>query len=139
MNPDPTKINSTKKIKTTYYNNGDVMSKIPYVNGKKHGMERMWWYSRGGKWSETVWRNGKKHGLYTEWYEGGQKWYERMWIDDEAHGVATGWWDNGQKSWETMSDDGIGWDEEGNVIKVDFPPVPQKQTLLLNQKNHITP
>ncbi len=63
MTPETTKIDANAKIKTThyaYYDNGKVMSKTPYVNDKKHGIETWWRHVNGEKNSLIMWKDGKK-------------------------------------------------------------------------------
>lgn len=44
-------------IETGYYENGNVMYEIPFVNGKKHGVEKGY-YENGNVIKETLYENG---------------------------------------------------------------------------------
>ncbi len=159
------KIDKTKKqeksqppnrIEMTRHSNGVVQSETPYVNGKKHGLNK-WWREDGSKWIEEIWRSGKKHGMATDWYESGRKSEERMRKEGNSHGLETHWYKSGEKWWEIMWRNGkrqgvvtawyengqkihqtyygadaeyacVEWDEKGNIIKTNFPTFPQTTT-----------
>ncbi len=137
------KINDDTKIEITRHENEGVLSETPYVNGKKHGM-RLWWDENGQKYREEMWIDGKLHGMNTLWNKDGAKWLERTWRNGNLHGTETWRWDNGEIQREIYYIAGkeytrIEWNENGGIIKVNFPPLrsPQQLTPLLNQKNHI--
>lgn len=77
------------KIMITHHDNGEIESKIPYVNDEQHGVET-WWLDNGQKESETTWVNGKQHGVRTWWNENGQKAWERYYVHD-AHLALIKW------------------------------------------------
>ncbi len=137
------KINDDTKIKITRHSNGGVQSETPYMNGKKHGM-RLGRNEDGTKCWEEMWMDGKLHGMNTLWNKDGTKWLERTWRNGNLHGTETRWFEDGQKMHEVMWRDGkeytrsarIEWNENGGIIKVNFPPLrsPQQLTPPLNQK-----
>ena len=59
---------------------------IPYVRGKKHGIE-MSTYKEGSKREEIPWVNGKKHGRSVYFYEDGTKREETLWSNGKKHGM----------------------------------------------------
>ncbi len=149
----------------TRYSNGEMKSKTPYVDGKKHGVDTGW-HENGRKSYEKMWRDGNSHGVEIGWYESRLKHWEKMRKDGKEHGRGTWWWDNGQKRWEIMWRDGehhgmdttwdyngqkrieayyirdkeyaiIEWDEEGNITSVKFPiHSPIINPTVKSKKNH---
>ncbi len=136
---------SPNRIEKEYHRNGKILSKTPYVNDKKHGLETKWW--EGGKKNhEIMWKYGKKHGAETWWWNNLHKTWEAMWKEGKLHGVKTDWYDNGQKWCESYYIAAIGyarieWDKEGNVTAVNSPktaiPSNQIPSKITNLKNHI--
>ncbi len=137
MTPGIIKIVATTKIKTTRYDNGEVMSKTPYARGKKHGL-RIEWYDSGKKGREEMWKEDKIHGMTRCWWQNGSKWQERTWGNGQEHGLRIEWYENGQKREEIYHLRGeeyarISWDEEGNITEINFP------NSTLNNKLHNKP
>jgi len=57
-------------IHTKYYKSGDLMSEIPYVNGKRHGQLKTY-YKDGSNWIESFVVEGKQHGTRKVYYQNG--------------------------------------------------------------------
>ena len=53
-----------------YYTNGNILSKLNYINGKFHGLYESY-YSNGKLWYKVNYVNGVEHGL-SEWYSNGE-------------------------------------------------------------------
>ena len=53
-----------------YHDNGNLMDKENYVNGKLHGLYESY-YSNGKLWYKVNYVNGVEHGL-SEWYSNGK-------------------------------------------------------------------
>ncbi len=127
--------NPQNRVEITNHSNGMVISKIPYMNDKKHGLE-IWWYEDGTKWTEAMWKAGKMHGLERWWHEDGTKSYERMWRDDKHHGIRTQWYVSGLK-WEEQwfvnydSYAWVEWDQDKSIRRY-FLPTPTITTTNLN-------
>ncbi len=73
-----------------------------------------------------MWRLGKQHGLETGWDVNGQKKWQEIYKRGKVLGVRTWWFRNGERKEEIYYIGGkvyarIKWDDEGNVIEVDFP------------------
>ncbi len=124
MTVEVIKINNNTEIEVTRYGGGNLKSKIPYVNGVKHGVEE-WWWENGHKKYEEIWANGKRDGVDIEWWENGQKGCQTTWKDGKEHGVATWWHESGTKQREIylLADKRyawIGWNAKGNVAEVRF-------------------
>jgi antitoxin component YwqK of YwqJK toxin-antitoxin module len=64
---------------------GDKLGEIFWKNGKKDGIQIIWYYEgnshNGSKEHEISWKNGKKDGLEVEWNLNGEKEYEQLWKD----------------------------------------------------------
>ncbi|MEO6883747.1 MAG: hypothetical protein ABI199_06960 [Bacteroidia bacterium] len=74
--PRPIKIDTTLKngIVTDRYDNGVILKKGDYLNGKKEGQ---WdsWYKSGKPWSENFYTDDLADGKTTVWYENGKTEY----------------------------------------------------------------
>ncbi len=139
QNPQP-----LTKVKTTRHENGKVKSKIPYVNGKKHGAQTEWWHNGQVQRRETR-RDGAKHGADRWWFIDGNKWTETIHVNGKKHGMMTVWYGYGRKEREIYyildrEYARIEWDAEGNATEVTvplpYPPSPQttKPNGVLNLK-----
>ena len=70
-----------------------------YLDGKKHGVHRVWYYSKLGRSSlreECTYKNGKEHGKYREWWNNGQLEKECDYLDGKKYGLEREWYDNGK-------------------------------------------
>ncbi len=137
------------KPKVEYYPDGKIKSKVPYVDGKKHGLERRW-NEKGVIYSKTTWVDGKKHGLLTYRHENGDKYWVETLREGERHGLKRWWWESGKQELQVTENNGerqgvqtwwwerggkqqedyclrdevyarIEWSPEGNVNEVKFP------------------
>ncbi len=140
--------------KITLHSNGRVESKIPYINGKKHGKETL---SRedGSKEMETMWAGGEKHGIEVWSHKDGVKKRVIPWVRGKKHGIASEWisrdareleaiWGNDKrKETDTFRDDNnksstqkyyvfneeyarIEWSDHGSVTKTNIPTPTQE-------------
>ncbi len=127
--------------KINYYDNGELMSKAPYVSDKKHGIQTAW-YESGEKWWEQMRKEGKEHGVSTWWHDNGTKWSERMFKQHNRHGMETWWDENGERKEEIYYIAGkecarIEWSEEGNVSGIYLPiHIPDNKPKPRTRKNH---
>ncbi len=122
-NPSTKSIKST--VKTKYHPNGIIESKTSYVKRINHGVD-IGWYSNGQKWYEQIHKQSKKYGSQKWWHVTGAKMWEETCVEGESHGVAREGDEYGNKLVEVYYLQGreyarIDWDEEGSVIKSDFP------------------
>ena len=78
---------------------------IPYVRGKKHGIE-MSTYKEGAKREEIPWVNGKKHGRSVYFYENGTKREETLWSKGKKHGMEIHYRKDGTKLSEEVYKNG---------------------------------
>ncbi len=91
-------------VSAKYHPGGEIMSEVPYVDGKKHGVETGWHdkHANGNKFQETIWVNNKRHGVTTRWHRDGSKRWQGMWVGGKQRGMETSWWNkNGMKSEES--------------------------------------
>ena len=75
---------------------GQMMTKITYKDGKRHGLKAHW-YESGQKLSEINYKNGKYHGPLTMWYENGQLRRKGKHVDGKEVGIWSHWYENGQQ------------------------------------------
>ena len=78
---------------------------IPYVRGKKHGIEIIT-YKEGAKREEIPWVNGKKHGRSVYFYEDGTKREETLWSKGKKHGMEIHYRKDGTKLSEEVYKNG---------------------------------
>jgi hypothetical protein len=79
-----------------WYDNGQKMEEVPYVDGKRHGLYQKW-YDNGQRWAEVTYIKGERHGMYRSWHRNGLKYEEVPWVNGKIHGVWTIWRDTGEK------------------------------------------
>jgi antitoxin component YwqK of YwqJK toxin-antitoxin module len=70
------------KIKRAYWDNGELRSEHPYVDGKLHGV-RKWWWESGQLWLEQLYVDGVLHGMVKEWRRNGDIGCFLLWNQDE--------------------------------------------------------
>ena len=75
-----------------YYDNGQIRTKIPYVNDKIHGIEKEY-YENGQLESEIPYVNGKKHGVQKWYYENGKLKWKKPYKEDRRYGYG-GYYDD---------------------------------------------
>ena len=63
-----------------YYENGQVKSETPLVNGDAHGISKSY-YENGEPLADMPYVNGKIHGISKEYYKSGQLRKETPYID----------------------------------------------------------
>ena len=103
------------ETKTSYYENGNVLSEINYKDGKRDGLCRYYW-KNGQILSEVNYKAGKTNGLYKSYYEDGQLNEEGnyKYTDEGVYSRKEGIWktyyENGQLKAESTIKDGISVD-----------------------------
>ena len=85
------------KVATDIWPNGQKRYEIPYVNGKRHGLD-IWWHINGKKWHEIPYVNGKRHDLEVEWYPNEQKQRETPYVNGQIYGLVTRCFSDGSLS-----------------------------------------
>ena len=116
------------ETKTTYYENGKILSEINYKDGKRNGKCK--YYSKNGKvLSKLNYKAGKAEGLYKSYYENGQLKEEGnfKYTDEGVYSRKEGIWktyyEDGQLKTESTIKDGIPiewktYDKEGVIISI---------------------
>ena len=111
--------------KIEYWENGQVLSQIYYLEGKRDGSCRHW-YKNGQLMNEGFYKNGKMTGSFISYYENGQieshgtfK-YTKSGIYSRKDGVWKYYYKNGQIERESIIKDGVEelkfYDKEGNLL-----------------------
>jgi len=70
-----------------YYKSGALWWETPYVNGKRHGIEKGYYESGALEW-ETPYVEGKKHGIEKE-YEADKSNIDCLTLYEKGHEVAS--------------------------------------------------
>ncbi len=79
----------------TYHDNGQIQTKIPYVNDKRHGIKKE--YDENGRLDyEIPYVNGKKHGVEKWYYANGQISLEIPYVNGKKHGIEKEYYENGK-------------------------------------------
>jgi len=113
------------ETKIEYYDNGNVLSQIHYLDEKRDGSCR-YWYEDGTLMTEGFYKNGKMTGFWMSYHENGQL---------ESHGTYEytesgvysrkdgGWeyyYDNGHLQRESIIKNGVEelkfYDKDGNLL-----------------------
>lgn len=90
-------------IASTYLVRGDLMSQVPYTNGKENGVATSYYDLTGRLRSQTPYINGKLNGVEKTYYEISQKLgTETTYADDKKKGVAKEYYESGKLQFETM-------------------------------------
>jgi len=114
-----------------YSTEGLFTFKILYKAGKRHG--KCQWFMPigfpGQMKCEANYENDEQNGLTTMWHDNGQVYHKGNYKSGRIDGICRSWHPNGKKSiqikWksEKMVYEKF-WDENGNKIKYDGPPIP---------------
>ena len=113
------------ETKLEYYDNGNVLSEIHYLDGKRDGSCR-YWYEDRTLFSEGFYKNGKMTGFWISYYNNGQVLsqgtykYTESGVYSIKDGVWKYYYDNGQLESESIIKDGVEelkfYDKEGNLL-----------------------
>jgi len=100
------------ETKLEYYDNGNVLSEIHYLDGKRDGSCR-YWYEDRTLFSEGFYKNGKMTGFWISYYNNGQVLsqgtykYTESGVYSIKDGVWKYYYDNGQLESESIIKDGV--------------------------------
>ena len=108
-----------------YWDNGEVLSQINYLNGKRDGACR-YWYKNGTLMTEGFYKNGKTKGIWMSYHENGQieshgiYKYTESGVYSRKDGIWKYYYDNGQLQSESIIKDGVEelkfYDEDGKLL-----------------------
>lgn len=82
------------KVIEDYYENGQIMYRHPYVDGKKHG-EFKGWHSNGELKYQHFYLYDKKTKEWKGWFSNGQLRYKQKYVYDTPQGIGLRWDYNG--------------------------------------------
>lgn len=104
-----------------WYEDGNPLSEINYLNGKQHGIEKEW-HSNGNLKSIQTWKNGKLDGITKGYHKNKQQFSELNYIDGNEDGIVKSWHENGTLSEICYYKNGLqhgalkNWNKEGQLI-----------------------
>lgn len=109
-------------IAVSYYSNGKIESRRPYLNGMPHGLCQ-WWYENGQLSKEWTSFRGMGHGWATDWHENGKIAKRRYaefgqpleWVTFDEHGHES------QRGSNRQNSDALHWVER---YRKEFPDAP---------------
>jgi len=121
---DPFFGNEKTEERINYWENGQKLSEIQYLNGKREGSCK-YWHKTGQLMSSGIYKNGKLCGPFISYYENGQieshgifK-YTEFGSYSRKDGVWKYYYDNGQIQSESIITDGVEelkfYDKQGNL------------------------
>ena len=113
------------ETRTQYWNNGQILSQISYLKGKRDGSCRNW-YKNGQLMNEGFYKNGKMIGYWISYYENGQIQshgnykYANSTVYSRKTGVWKYYYDNGKLESESIIKNGVEelkfYNKEGKLI-----------------------
>lgn len=105
-----------------YYESGKLRFQYPTLNGKLHGIGRIW-DEDGRLLSEETYKQGVLNGLKREWYLSGTLKTEHHYGDGRYHGEQREWYENGQlKYYYTCIRDPMQWRVLLHGVKREYYP-----------------
>lgn len=87
------------------YPSGKLKFETPYLNGKKHGVEKSWFES-GKLKAESECINGIGEGRANGWHENGRLAYDWFWKNRKPYGTWKTFYDDGRIKKEKIFVDG---------------------------------
>ena len=109
-----------KETRISYYNNGNKMDSVEYVNGLMQGIKKEW-NEDGKQYYQASYRNGKMHGVLIEWANGKDIIWQSNWDNGNPHGKHQAWYETGEKKSEANYINGVidgikySWFKNGSV------------------------
>lgn len=106
-----------------FYRSGQVRERVPFQNGRRHGVVRTW-HRNSALASEEVFRNGLLHGICRQWDETGRLLGKYRMV--HGTGIQRAWHDNGKLQMEvsTVGGEFTGrnriWLRDGTLISERF-------------------
>jgi len=113
------------KVELEYWDNGNVLSQVHYLDGKRDGSCR-YYYKNGPLMNEGFYKKGKMIGKWMSYFEDGQikshgsYKYTESGLYSRKDGVWEYYYDNGQLQSESIIKDGVEdlkfYDKKGNLL-----------------------
>ena len=118
-------LNVNNQERVNYWENGQKLSEIQYLNEKRDGTCK-YWYKNGQLMSSGLYKNGKMYGAFISYYENGQIQnhgnykYTESDIYSRKYGIWKYYYENGQIESESIIKNGVEelkfYDKEGNLL-----------------------
>lgn len=83
--------NDQLRVVLDYWGPTKIWYETHYLNGKRHGPERIWFEDGGPLGLETIYSEGQKHGLQRMWLANGQLQQEDNYQKGNLHGLSRTW------------------------------------------------
>ena len=116
------------ETKIEYWDNGQVLSQIHYLDGKRDGSCR-YWYKNGTLMNEGFYKKGKMTGIWMSYHENGKLEshgtykYTESGVYSRKDGVWKYYYDNGQLQSESIIKDGVEdlkfYDRDGKPLNTE--------------------
>ena len=112
---------TTKHVKESFYNNGQIEYKAEYFNNKLDGITT-YWSIDGILISESSYSNGKPHGKWIKYHPNKNLFYEVIYFYGKKDGKEIWYYENGQIKSEQSFKNGkansdiIRWYPNGKII-----------------------
>ena len=74
------------KIEKMYYENGQIESEWPHLNGEWHGIQKEW-YPNGNMQERSLQLNGLNEGSYEYWENNGTRLFIDQFKSNNYHGI----------------------------------------------------
>lgn len=102
-----------------FHENGELMERVFYKNGKPEGKSESW-YENGQRKCLEFFRDGCLEGKRQSWYENGQLKYCEFYLNGKERGKNKCWYNTGKPCYLSFSDDGTlcgesrHWEPDGS-------------------------
>ena len=116
------------ETKIEYWDNGNVLSQVHYLDGIRDGSCR-YYYKNGTLMSEGFYKNGKMIGIWMSYHDNGQLEshgtykYTESGVYSRKDGVWKYYYDNGQLQTESIIKDGVEelkfYDRDGEILPME--------------------
>jgi hypothetical protein len=81
-------------IRSDYYTSGELMSEVPYINGKPNGTHKLY-HANGNLQITATYNNGKQHGTENWYYRNGNLQFTVTYNNGKRHGIDKEYFRNG--------------------------------------------
>lgn len=81
-------------VRSTWSEDGVLLSEVPYVDGRREGQARTWW-APGVLRTQSHFRDDRPHGVQRQWYRSGALFKEAHLVDGAEQGLQRAWRRNG--------------------------------------------
>ncbi|MBL8949849.1 MAG: toxin-antitoxin system YwqK family antitoxin [Myxococcaceae bacterium] len=107
-------------VEETFDSNGTLLESVPWANGVRDGVEKVFDRKTGKLKHEQTYRAGKRDGLERTYFDDGKVSEETQW-KSEVRGDRTTWWMNGKKKTVDTADGDVSkhldYDDQGTLVE----------------------